>query len=104
MIEFGHAHHDAVSYAHLLGGHRACREEQLRRGAMRILFEKMMLDCPYGIEAELIGELHLLQAVVIDVLLGFAAPRTRDGNLIEQAELHGFTSIGMALSFLYPSL
>jgi hypothetical protein len=43
-----------------------------------IFLEKMVLDAPYGIEAELVGECDLFQTIVEDSFLGFAIPRARN--------------------------
>src|SRR5262249_20415406 len=99
MIEFGHTYHDAVSDAHLLGNHRTRGKEQLRGRAMRILFQKMVLDGPNRIESEFIRELHLLQAAVVNDFFRITSPRTRDRNFVKNTELHGYTSNGMALTF-----
>jgi hypothetical protein len=55
---------------------------------VRVFFEEMMLDRPHVIEAQLVGELHLLKAVVVDRALFLGRPGTRDGDLVEQAEFH----------------
>jgi hypothetical protein len=88
MVELGHAHHDAVADLDALGDHGAGGQEQFGCRAVRVFFEEMMLDRPHVIEAQLVGELHLLEAVVVDGALLFRRPRTRDRDLVEQAELH----------------
>src|SRR5262245_50851310 len=60
---------------------------------MRIFLEEVVLDRPYVVEAQLVGELHLLQTVVVDRALGLARPRARHGNLVEQAEFHPAASL-----------
>src|ERR1017187_8742388 len=98
MIELGHAHDDAVTDAHFFGLHRARGQEQLGGRAMRIFFEEVMLDGPDGIEAELIGQRDLLEAVVVDGFFRFAAPWPRYGDFIEEAKFHCFTC---CTSFVY---
>src|SRR5262249_294287 len=88
MIELRHAHHDAMADLDALGDHGTGRQEQLGRRAVRIFLEEVVLDRPYVVEAQLVGELYLLEAVVVDRALGLARPRARHGNLVEQAELH----------------
>ena len=93
VIELGNADHDAVADLDVLGQHGAGGEEQLRRRAVRIFLEEMVLDGPHMLEAQLVGQLHLLEAVVVDGPLFFRCPRTRNGNLVEQAELHPAVSL-----------
>src|SRR5207253_5921222 len=65
-------------------------EEHLRGRTVRVLLEKVMLDRPDVVEAELVGELHLLEGVVVHGALGLARPRARDRELVEEAELHAY--------------
>src|SRR6266851_10117458 len=88
MVELRHADHDAVADPDALGQHRAGGQEQLGRGAVRVFLEEVVLDGPDMIEAQLVGQLHLLEAVVVNRALGLARPRPRDRNLVEKAELH----------------
>ena len=72
MVELRHADHDAVADLDVLGHHRAGGEEQLGRRAVGIFLEEVVLDRPDMLEAQLVGELHLFEAVVVDraLLLG----------------------------------
>jgi hypothetical protein len=88
VVELRHADHDAVADLDALSQHRTGGQEQLGRRAVGIFLEEMVLDRPDMLEAQFVGELHLLEAVVVDGALGLARPRTRHRNLIEQAELH----------------
>ena len=56
---------------------------------VRVLLEEVVLDAPDLVEAQLVGEPHLLQRVHVDVALGLARPRPRDGQFVEDAEFHG---------------
>ena len=47
-----------------------------------------MLHRPHTLEAELVGQTDLLETVVVDLLLAPVGPRTGDGDLVEDAELH----------------
>ena len=89
MVELRHADDDAVADADVLGLHRAGGEEQLRRRAVRVLLEEVVLDAPHLVEAELVGEPHLLERVHVDGALGLARPRPRHGELVEDAEFTG---------------
>src|SRR4029077_19250850 len=82
----------AVADADLLGHHGAGGEEQIGRRAMRIFLKEMMLNRPDLIEAQLVGEPHLLEAIIVDRALGLARPRPRHRDLIKQPELHGASS------------
>src|SRR2546423_5038756 len=48
-----HAHDDAVAHPDALGLHGAGGEEQLGRGAVRVLLEEVVLDGPHHLEAKL---------------------------------------------------
>ena len=48
----------------------------------------MVLDGPDLVEAELVGESHLLERALVNSPLGLRIPRARDGNLVEDSELH----------------
>ena len=92
-IDLRHAHVDAVTDADALRLRGDRGQEDLRRRAMRILFEEVMLDRPAIIEAQLVREDRLLDAVVVDALFGVAMPRPRHADFIEDAELHSRTPV-----------
>ena len=48
-----------------------------------------MLDRPGLVEAELIGEFHLVERVVVDLVLRPGVPGFANGKLVEDAEFHG---------------
>ena len=52
------------------------------------LIQKVMLDRPEGVKADLFGELHLLDNLVEDSRLGSGPPFARDGDLVKNCELH----------------
>ena len=89
MIELRHADDDAVADADLLRDHGAGGEEELGRRAVRVLLEEVVLDGPHLVEAQLVGQPHLLERVLVDRALGLARPRPRHRELVEEAELHG---------------
>ena len=88
VVELGDADHDAVPDADVLGLHGAGGEEQLGRGAVRVLLEEVVLDRPHLVEAQLVGQAHLLERVHVDRALALAVPGTGHGQLVEDAELH----------------
>ena len=48
----------------LLGALRACRKEYFGRRGVGILFEKMVLDFPGVVDAELVGEFNLVERLL----------------------------------------
>ena len=81
--------HDAVAEPDALGALRAGGEEHLRRGGVRVLLEEVVLDLPGVVDAELVGELHLVERLLEQPELGALDPRPRQLMLVEDAELHG---------------
>src|SRR5258708_8216348 len=59
---------------------------------MRVFLEEMVLDLPDVIEAEPVGELDLIERVLIKPALGIVIPRTagelRQLVFVEQTEFH----------------
>ena len=92
VIELGHADDDAVPHPDLLRDHGARGEEELGRGAVGILLEEVVLHRPHLVEAQLVGQLHLLQRVVVDGALRLPRPRAGHRQLVEEAELHCVSS------------
>ena len=80
---------DAVPDADVLREHRARGEEELGRGAMRVLLEEVVLDRPDLVEAQLVRQLHLLERIVVDGALRLTRPGARDRQLVEESEFHG---------------
>ena len=88
MIVFRRHQHDAVAEPDALGALRTGGEEHLRRGGVRIFLEEMVLDLPDVVDAELVGELDLLERFLVQPTLGALAPRLRQLVFVEQAEFH----------------
>ena len=88
MIELRHADDNAVTDIDLLGLHRTRGQEQLGRRTVRVLFQKMVLDRPDLIKADLVGQPDLFQGVHIHGPLGFPIPGTRHGQFVENTKLH----------------
>ena len=78
-----------MAETHLLGALRHRGQKDLRRARVAVLLEEVVLDLPAVLDAELVGELALLQRVLQQRVLGVLVPRTRQLVLVEQAELHG---------------
>ena len=66
MVHLRHAHHGAVADTDALRLRRAGGEKDLRRRAVGVLLEEVVLDRPDEVEAELVGEARLLQRVLVD--------------------------------------
>jgi pimeloyl-ACP methyl ester carboxylesterase len=66
-----------------------------------------MLDRPHLVEAELVGQSHLLEGVHVDRSLGLARPGPRHRDLVEQAELHHVllrSSAASIIALCYPAM
>ena len=59
---------------------------------MRIFFEKVMLDFPHMIDAELVRELDLVERVLEQLQLRALFPRPRQLMLIKSSQLHFFST------------
>jgi hypothetical protein len=66
---------------------QAARKRLGRRG-MRVFFEEVMLDFPDVVDAETVGELDLVERLLIQTQLGLLAPGLRQLMLVEQSEFH----------------
>src|SRR6185369_5477521 len=65
---------DAVAEANAPRARGRGGEEHLRRRAMRVLLEEMVLDTPRVVVAEAVGELDLLEGLADDTALGLRIP------------------------------
>ncbi len=82
--------HDAVREPDVLGALARGTEKHLGGRRMRIFFEKMVLDLPGIVVAEPVGQLDLVERVLVEPQLAARLPRPRQLQLIENAELHRF--------------
>ncbi len=71
-----------------LGALAARSEEDLGRGRVRVLLEEVVLDLPGVVDAELVGELDLVERFLEEALLRALGPRPRKLVLVEDPELH----------------
>ena len=55
---------------------------------MRVFLEKMVLDLPDVVDPQPIGELDLVERLVVKAQLAILAPGLRQLVLVEQAEFH----------------
>ncbi len=87
VVHLAHTDDGAVANPDLLRLHGAGRQKDLGRARVRIAFEKMVLDGPDRVEAELVGEPHLLEGVLEDLRLVLRGEGTRRRQFVEDAEL-----------------
>src|SRR5712671_5211184 len=80
---------DAVAETDVFGALRAGRKEYFRGGGVRILLEKMVLDFPGIVDAELVGEFDLIERLLKQPVLVALVPRPRKLVFVENAEFHG---------------
>ena len=89
VVERGRQLHDAVAEADALGALRRGRQEHLGRARVRVLLEEVVLDLPDVVEADAIGQLHLVERVhEQQPLVGALLPRPRHLVLVEDPEAH----------------
>src|SRR5205085_11290139 len=78
-----------VAQANSSGARRRCGQKDFGRRRMAVFVEKVMLDLPGVVEAEPVGENHLVQRFVEQPLLIARLPRTGKLKLVKYAESHG---------------
>jgi hypothetical protein len=83
--------HDAVSQPDALRALAGGAQEDLRRRAVRVLLEEVVLDAPRVVEAEPVGELDLREGVVQELVFAVLPPGAGQLQLVEDAESHGST-------------
>jgi hypothetical protein len=65
-------------------------EKHLGLRRVGVFFEEMVLHVPGVVVAEPVGELDLVQGVLVELPLIIQPPGTRQLQLVEDAELHPF--------------
>src|SRR5579883_1716506 len=80
----------AVAEPDALGALAGGAEEYFRRGRVRVFLEKVMLDFPRIVVAELVGQLDLRQRILQELVLALRSPRPRQLMLVENAEFHDY--------------
>src|SRR5438045_9225417 len=83
-----------------LGTLRTCCKEYFRCRGVRIFFEKMMFDFPCVIDAELVGELDLIERLLKKPELVALVPRPRKLMFVENPEFHWASRRGSLLAKL----
>jgi len=84
--------HDAVRQADLLRALAGRGEKDLGGRRVRVFFEEVVLDFPGEVVAEPVGELDLVERILVERVLAFRRPRARQLQLVEYAELHALPS------------
>src|SRR5580700_11956420 len=88
MIVIGRHQSDAVAEANTFGALRAGGEKYLRSRRVRVLLEEMVLDLPDVVDAEPVGELDLVERLLVEPQLRILGPRLRQLMLVEKSEFH----------------
>ncbi len=99
VVAGGHQH-DAMAETDLFGPLRRSGEEDLGSGGVAVLLEEVVLHLPRVIDPQLVGELHLTEGVLEELLLSAVVPGTGQLVLVEDAELHADSSAGRGASSL----
>ena len=79
---------NAMAEPDLFGALAGGGEKGFRRGRMRIFFQEMMLHHPGMVVAEPVGGLELRQRVLVELEFVAGFPRSRQLQLIKDAEFH----------------
>jgi hypothetical protein len=79
---------DAVAETDVLRALAGGSQERFRRRRVGVLLEEVMLDFPRVVVAELVGQLHLAQRVLIELVFVALFPGPRQLQLVENAKLH----------------
>src|SRR2546421_121154 len=85
---FARQRQDPEAQADALRALRGGAEEDARGARVRVLLEEVVLDLPYRVQADAVGDLDLLEGVLDEPVLAVVAPRARELMLIEDAEAH----------------
>ena len=91
VVGLGHEAH-AVAEPDPLGAGGDGAVEHLGVRAVGVLLQEVVLDRPEGVPAEAVPGDRLLQGVAVGDELAVLPPGARDGDLVEQRELHGVGS------------
>src|SRR5437764_1880506 len=80
---------DAVAQPDVLGPLAGRGEEHLGGRRVAVLLEEVVLDLPHVIDAQLVGQLDLVEGVLQQTVFVVRLPRSGQLMLVEDAELHG---------------
>src|SRR6266540_6731200 len=82
----------------VLGALARRRQEHLRRRAVAVLLEEVVLHFPHAVQPQPIGQLDLLEGVAQQLLLRPRRVRPRQLVLIKQPEAHAHSILHLASS------
>ena len=99
VVEVRRKLHDAVAEPDLLRALAGGGQKDLRRRAVAVLLEEVVLDLPHAVPAEPIGQLDLLQRVVQQLLFRALGMRSRQLVFVEQPEAHRGRIVHNALAW-----
>ena len=104
MVVGRRGEHDRVAEPDPPGVARAGRQEHFRRGGVRILLQEVVLVLPHIVEAQPVGEFHLLQGLMQQVVVRLFLPASRQLVFVKQSEFHGgrFLPGGLAPASIAP--
>jgi hypothetical protein len=88
VVELVRQERHAVPEADALGALRQRAQEHLGGRAVRELGQEVVLDEPHGVEAELVGELDLLERLLVAAVLATLVVRLGRLQLVQKVELH----------------
>ena len=88
MLVAGRDRHDPEAQANVAGALARRAQEDLGRRRVRVLLEEVVLDLPHVVQAQAVGQLHLLERLGDQALLGAVVPGAGELVLVEDAEAH----------------
>ena len=88
VVEARRELHDAVAEPDAARALAGGGEEHLGRGRVAVLLEEVVLDLPHVVEAEAVGQLHLVERVLEELVLVVGVPGAGELVLVEEAEAH----------------
>ena len=88
VVEAGRGEDDPVAEADVLRALAAGGQEDLGRRRVAVLLEEVVFHLPHVLDAEAVGQLHLLQRVLDEAVLAVRLPRPPHLVLVEDPELH----------------
>jgi hypothetical protein len=77
-----------VSQSNPFGALGTRGQEDLGRGGVGVLIEKVMFDLPCVVDAEFVCEFDLIECFLKEVLFGVVVPGSRQLVFVEDAEFH----------------
>jgi len=89
VVERAGEQRHAVSDADVLRALADCPEKDLWRGRVRVFRQEVVLHLPHVIEPHLVGELYLVESLMVGVVLFVLVPGLLHLEFVYDPELHG---------------